>query len=101
MFLFSYYNKFLISSALFFDIEFGFVDILHLVINLGYLDYVNFILFILFRIRSIGYWLFIWVYGIRLETLFSLVMCIIDVDLLIDMNFGPTMWVKLLDDLHI
>ena len=80
---------------MFFYIEFGFVDILHLVINLGYLDYVNCILFILFGHRPIAYWLFIWAYWIRLETLFPLAMCIIiNVDLLIDMNFGPTMWVK-------
>ena len=42
------------------------------------------------------YWVcckFIWVYWIGLETLFPLVMCIINVGLLIDMNFRPTMWV--------
>ena len=79
MFLFSYYNKFLISTLYcFFDIEIRFVDILHLVINLGYLDYINCILFILFGLGPITYWLFIWVYWIGLETLFSLVMCIIN-----------------------
>ena len=74
-------------------IEFGFVDILHLVINLEYLDYVNYILFILFGLGPITYWLFIWVYWIGLETLFPLAMCIINVGLLINMNFRPTMWV--------
>ena len=67
--------------------------ILHLVINLGYLDYINCILFILFGLGPITYWLFIWVYWIGLETLFPLTMCIINIGLLIDMNFRPTMWV--------
>ena len=70
------------------------MDILHLVINLGYLDYINDILFILFGLGSIAYWLFIWAYWIGLETLFPLVICIINVSLLIDMNFGPTIWMK-------
>ena len=74
----------------FFDIEFGFVDILHMVINMRYLDYVNCILFILFELETIIYWLFIWAYWIGLETLFPLVMCIINVGSLIDMHFGPT-----------
>ena len=57
MFLFSYYNKFLISMmyCFFFNIKIKFVDILHLVINLGYLDYINDILFILFGLGSIAY----------------------------------------------
>ena len=33
-------------------------------------------------------------YLFGLETFFLLAMCIINVGLLIDMNFGPTMWVK-------
>ena len=78
----------------FFNIKIEFVDILYLVINLRYLDYVNDILFILFRLGSIAYWLFIWAYWIRLETLFPLVICIINVSLLIDMNLGPTIWMK-------
>ena len=79
----------------FFDIEFGFVDILHMVINMRYLDYVNCILFILFGlVGPIAYWLFVWAYRIVFEILFPLTMCIINVSLLIVMNFGPTMWVN-------
>ena len=39
-------------------------------------------------------WLFVWAYWIELEILFLLVLCIINVGLLIDMNFGPTMWAR-------
>ena len=50
-----------------------------------------------FRLGSIAYWLFIWAYWIGFELLFSLVMCIINVGLLIDVNFGPTMWVRFIE----
>ena len=45
----------------------------------------------------IGNWLFVWAYWIELKILFYLVMCIINVGLLIDVNFGLTMWVRFVE----
>ena len=52
-------------------------------INLGYFDYINSILFILFEFGLIAYRLFVWPYWIWLEMLFPLTMCIIHVGLLV------------------
>ena len=52
------------------------------------------IAYCLFGLGPIVNWLCVWPYWIGLEMLFPLAMYIIDVGLLIDMNFWPTMWVR-------
>ena len=62
-------------------------------VNLGlwlYCIWIISIAYCLFGLGPIVNWLFVWAYWIGLEILFSLVMCIINVGLLIDMNFGLT-----------